>query len=110
MRSTTLIPLGRLITSVAEPPMGFPLSFEYALGEQYVLIIWLSVLEAITLLTGSTLAQIPETFDADWMTYNRALQGVLGRRVGKVFEDAVMTDALSIMQQLGLGPSARKET
>jgi predicted ester cyclase len=27
-------------------------------------------------------------------------------RDGKVFEDAVMTDALAIMQQLGLAPSA----
>jgi len=44
-------------------------------NERYVLIIWLSVLAAITLLTGSTLAQIPEMSDADWMTYNRTLQG-----------------------------------
>ncbi len=34
-----------------------------------------SVLAAITLLTGSTLAQIPEMSDADWMAYNRTLQG-----------------------------------
>jgi alcohol dehydrogenase (cytochrome c) len=44
-------------------------------NEPYVLIIWLSVLAAITLLTGSTLAQIPEMSDADWITYNRTLQG-----------------------------------
>jgi hypothetical protein len=44
-------------------------------NERYVLIIWLSVLAAITLLTGSTLAQIPEMSDADWITYNRTLQG-----------------------------------
>jgi hypothetical protein len=36
-----------------------------ATNERYVLIIWLSVLAAITLLTGSTLAQIPEMSDAD---------------------------------------------
>jgi alcohol dehydrogenase (cytochrome c) len=44
-------------------------------NERYVLIIGLSVLAAITLLTGSALAQIPEMSDADWMTYNRILQG-----------------------------------
>jgi glucose dehydrogenase len=27
------------------------------------------------LLSGSTLAQIPEPSDGDWMTYNRTLQG-----------------------------------
>src|SRR5258705_1224361 len=37
--------------------------------------IGLSVLAAITLLTGSVRAQIPELSDADWMTYNRNLQG-----------------------------------
>jgi alcohol dehydrogenase (cytochrome c) len=46
-----------------------------ATNEWYVLIICLSVLAAITLLTGSALAQIPERSDADWMTYNRTLQG-----------------------------------
>ena len=35
----------------------------------------LSVLAAFALLTGSTLAQIPEMSDANWMTYNRTLQG-----------------------------------
>jgi len=44
-------------------------------NERYILSIRLSVLEAITLLTGPTLAQIPEMSDANWMTYNRALQG-----------------------------------
>jgi len=34
-------------------------------NERHVVIIWLSVLAAITLLTGSTLAQIPERSDAD---------------------------------------------
>ena len=31
-------------------------------------------------------------------------------RDGKVLEDAVMTDALAIVQQLGLAPSARRQT
>jgi len=34
-------------------------------NERHVVIIWLSVLAAITLLTGSILAQIPERSDAD---------------------------------------------
>ena len=35
----------------------------------------LSVLAAIAFLTGSARAQIPEPSDADWITYNRTLQG-----------------------------------
>jgi hypothetical protein len=34
-------------------------------NERYALIIWLSLLAAITLLTDSTLAQVPEMSDAD---------------------------------------------
>ena len=46
-----------------------------ATNERCVLVIWLSVLAAISLLTGSAAEQIPEMSDADWVTYNRTLQG-----------------------------------
>jgi hypothetical protein len=43
---------------------------EKVTNERYVLIIWLSVLAAITVLIGSPLAQFSEMADPDRMTYN----------------------------------------